>query len=491
MTWIDNLIVAVYMIGVVAVGILYRGRQDTIRDYFTAREGFQGVFGQIMVGLSIAATFFSGLSFVVYPSIVYNHGVTVLSSLVCFPVAYLLLRGWFLPRYLAWRQESPYDFIELRFGRPARMLASAMFVLLRISWMAALIYAPVLVVMAAAGLGREWFWPLVLLIGISSTVYTVAGGIRGVIVTDALQFLVIVGTLAATIGCVLVRLPLSGLEVAGYMRSESGLLELNWSLNPALVITVWTMAVGGTVQNLGSFMADQMSLQRYLTAGDVRSASRAFATSALAMPLVLILLAMVGLMLGAWYRLHPDPGMPQSADRVFPYFVATQLPVGFTGLIIAAILASTMSSITSAVNTLSGSLIGDFVPLSSRLRPRVLLWLARALSAFLGVAATLIAGFVDRFSSLFDVMNIFLGVFIGPLFGCVLCAVSRVRLTGPAVIAGMLAGCVAGVAVAFSSIASPWVTPASGLATVLVAWVGSRLSAVRANAGTPDGQRAV
>lgn len=474
MTWIDHSMVVIYMGGVVTVGILHRGRQDSVRDYFTAREGFTGRFGQVMVGLSIAATFFSGLSFVVYPSIVYNHGVTVLGSLICFPVAWLFLRRWFLPRYLARRQESPYDFIEQRFGGAVRRTASAMFVLLRLSWMAALIYAPVLVVMAAAGLGREWFWPLVLAIGLSSTVYTVAGGIRGVIVTDALQFLVIVGTLIATIGCVFLRLPLSAGEVADYLHAKSGLLTLDWSLDPALTITVWTMAIGGTVQNLGSFTADQMSLQRYLTAGDVRSATRAFATSALAMPFVLILLATVGLMLGTWYQLHPDPAMPATPDRVFPYFVATQLPVGFTGLIVAAILASTMSSITSAVNTLSGSLIGDFVPLASRMQPRALLWLARGTSALLGVAATLIAGAVERFSSLFDAMNIFLGVFIGPLFGCALCAVWRTFLSGRGMIVGMLAGCVTGIAVALSPIATPWVTPASALATVLTAWIASR-----------------
>ena len=81
------------------------------------------------------------------------------------------MRFWFLPRYLARAGRSPYEIIERRFGKPVRLLASGMFVMLRLSWMAALIYAPVIVLMAALGIGEEWIWPLVALIGLSSTLW--------------------------------------------------------------------------------------------------------------------------------------------------------------------------------------------------------------------------------------------------------------------------------------------------------------------------------
>jgi len=257
-----------------------------------------------------------------------------------------------------------------------RLLASGMFVMLRLSWMAALIYAPVIVLMATVGLGEEWLWPLVAMIGLSSTVYTVIGGIRGVIITDALQFLLIVGTLLGTVLYVLVKVPLSFGEFSDSLSMNRQLLELNWSIDPTVKIALVTVAVGASIANLGSFSADQMSLQRYNAAGDARSASRAFGTSMIAMPVVLILLAMVGLAVGTWYSVNPDAGLPTQADKVFPYFVATQLPAGFSGIVVAALLAATMSSITSGINALSGSLLNDFVPLAERIEPKRLLGFA-------------------------------------------------------------------------------------------------------------------
>lgn len=475
MTLLDGLIIGIYLGGVVTVGILCRGKQEDINDYFTAHGGFKGKLGMMIVGLSIGATFFSGLSFIVYPSIFYTYGVTVLSGLIGFPATYLFMRFWFLPRYLAGAGRSPYEIIERRFGKPVRLLASAMFVMLRLSWMAALIYAPVIVLMATIGIGEEWLWPLVALIGLSSTVYTVIGGIRGVIITDAIQFLVIAGALLGTVIYVLVKIPLSFGDFTGFLRTNTQLLHFNWSIDPTVTMTVVTMAVGGSIGNLGSFSADQMSLQRYIAAGDARSAAQAFGTSMIATPIVLILLAMVGLAIGTWYSVNPDRGLPTQADKVFPYFVATQLPAGFSGLVIAALLAATMSSVTSGINALSGSLLNDFVPLAERIESKRLLRSARWLSAAIGLAVTIGAGFVGRIGSLFDIMNVLLGVFNGPLLACVLLAVSRLKIQGSVLLTAMVVGFFIGVVVVNSPLSPVWVTLVGGGATIAVALLGSQM----------------
>ena len=139
----------------------------------------------ILVGMSIAATLFSGISFLGYPSVVYKHGIMLMLMLVPFPICWVILRYWFLPRYLRIKSDDPYGFIEINLGKDVRNTAAVMFALLRIGWMAALIYAPTIAIMAAARLNSSWFWPLVLIIGISSSLYTALGGIRGVIITDA------------------------------------------------------------------------------------------------------------------------------------------------------------------------------------------------------------------------------------------------------------------------------------------------------------------
>ncbi len=475
MTLLDGLIISVYLVGIVVVGIRYRGRQDDIRDYFTAQQGFSGIVGMTLVGLSLGATLFSALSFVAFPAVVYTYGVTALTALAGYPAAYLILRYWFLPRYLDRPQNSPYDILERRFGKPTRLVASAVFVLLRLCWMAALIYASVIVVLACCGLGPGWFWPVLLTVGLSSTVYTVVGGIRGVIITDAIQFLLIMAVLLVTIIYVGVNIPLSLEDVTVYVDTHTSLLELNWSLDPTLTMTVWAMAIGGTVQNMSSFTADQMSLQRYLASGGVKPASAAFGTSMVTTTIVLLMLSAVGLTLGAWYSVHTDPNLPVEADKVFPYFVATQLPVGFMGMILAAILAASMSSITSGINALSGSLMSDFGSLAERVESRRLLRYARWTSAGVGVLATIVGGFLDGMGTLFDIMNAFYGVFLGPLLGCMICAVTSLPVRGTGIIAGMMLGCLTGIAVALSSIANLWVSLASCAATVLTALLVSPL----------------
>ena len=476
MSLADSLIIVIYLAGIVVIGVRYRGKQDSINDYFTAHGGFKGRLGLAMVGLSLGATFFSGLSFIVYPSIFYTYGVTALSGLVGFPATYVFMRFWFMPRYLAGAGASPYEIIERRFGQPVRLLASAMFVLLRLSWMAALIYAPVIVLLTALGIGDEWLWPMVVMIGLSSTLYTLIGGIRGVIITDAIQFVLIAAALLGTIIYVLVKIPLNPGEMVGYMQTNTRLMRLNWSLDPTVTMTVATMAIGGSMANLASFSADPMSLQRYIAAGDARAASRAFGTSMLATPIVLVMLALVGLVVGTWYSLHPDSALPAFSDKVFPHFVATQLPRGFIGIVIAAILAATMSSITSGINAVAGSMLNDFVAFSERIEPKRLLRQARWLSAVIGVVVTVGAGFVERIGSLFVIINVLLGVFNGPLLACVLCAVSSLRIRGPALFLAMLVGFAVGVAVVNSPLSPVWVTLVSAAVTLVVALMGSALA---------------
>ncbi len=220
----------------------------------------RSTFQSLLVGLSIAATLFSGISFLTYPSIVYSHGIAVLLVLVCFPLSWLLLKFWFLPRFLTTGIKYPYDVIENKLGSHLRTLAAAMYILLRIGWMAALIYAPTIAILAAANLDDSWFWPIVLIIGLSSTFYTTLGGIRSVIVTDAIQFVVIAFGIILTVGFILFKLPVSFAEMFQSLQSRGSLKMFDYSLDPTKTFTVWSIMIGYSVATMGMYMADQMSL---------------------------------------------------------------------------------------------------------------------------------------------------------------------------------------------------------------------------------------
>lgn len=470
---LDILIVVVYLAGCVAAGLLSRGTKADTQEYFTAGGGMGSFFGTIVVGLSIAATLFSGISFINYPSVVYSSGILLFvgAALICMPAAYVVLRWWFLPRYLASGCLYPYDGVERRFGAFTRVIASVLYVLMRIGWMATMIYAPTLAIMAMARLGDEWFWPIVLITGVSSTIYTVFAGIRGVIVTDAIQMVVIAVGIALTIGFAMQQLPVPYSVAFSELRASGRLEWREFSLDPKLPFTFWTVAIGITVANLSNYLADQMSLQRYLATGDARAACRSFVVNVFGVLLVLALLAGVGLSLFVFYSHVHDPTLPTKTDQIFPHFVATRLPAGLCGLLLAALLAATMSSLTSGINALAGVVTLDFRERFGRtMDDRSRLRFAKMASLLIGLASTLAAGLVANLGTLFDMTQVILGVFAGPLLACVVLSVTRFRCAGAAMSLGLIVGSVGGIAVRlYTPVAVLWIAPIATLLTASIA----------------------
>lgn len=468
MTNLDLAIIVIYIVAVIAVGIICRGKQDNASDYFTTHGHMNGIFGSILVGMSIAATLFSGITFMAYPSIVYTHGIMLILMLVTLPVCWVILRYWFLPRFLSIESEDPYGFIEIRLGKSVRMTAAIMFALLRIGWMAALIYAPTIAIMAAARLDDSWFWPLVLLIGLSSSFYTVIGGIRGVIVTDAIQFIMIILGILFTVVYILINLPVPLAEALADLKKNNLLGMPSFSFDPTLSFTFWTITIGMFIGNMGSYAGDQMSLQRYLATGNIKSCSHSFLVNIAGVMLVIILLGTVGLMLAAWYHSIPDSKLPSNPDLIFPYFIASQLPPGIAGILLAAILAATMSSITSGINALSATVTLDFyAKLKKNMTSGQELRVARYTSLVIGLASTLLAGCVDGLGDIFTIAQSLLGVFIGPLLACSILALLPFTLSQWVIISGMIMGTLAGIVVVFSSASPLWVSPVAFLIALM------------------------
>lgn len=473
MNLIDVIIIVVYLAVMVSVGIASRGRQEDETDYFTGGFGGSHWLGVAIVGLSIGATFFSGISMLAYPSVGYTSGIMLMLTVLTLPLSGVFVLAVFLPRFFAAGVREPYELIERKFGYPTRALAAGMYVLLRIGWMGVLIYAPVLAIIAGAGIGDGWLWPLVLLVGLSSTLYTTLGGIRGVLVTDAIQFLVMSLGVIGPIGYILWASPIPWSQATAYLQDNGHLHWLDLSLDPTKQFTVWSIMAGMLTANLAIYTADQMSLQRYLASADERDARRSFILNLCGVMLIVALLILLGMALSVWYGMVVDQAPPAKADRVFPTFVATYLPPGAPGIIFAAILAATMSSMTSGINSLAGCLTMDFL---GRLKPtyghREKLFFARGASIMIGLLATLAAGVVQHLGSIFDIAQAVIGVFLGPLLACMLFTISYLKVSSRLMIAGMLAGTIAGWLVAFSAASSLWVAPTATLVAMSLPALG-------------------
>lgn len=477
---LDYWIIAIHFIVSVTLGITCRGKQRDVNDYFTGGGSLGGRLGTLLIGLSIAATLFSGISFLAYPSVIYTSGLQVFPVILSLIPSYFILRYWFLPRYFRLGYRQPYAHVESHYGRTVRRCVSVLYIVYRIGWMGALIYVPTLMIIASMQLSEEWFWPLVLIIGFSSTLYTVIGGIRGVIVTDALQFVII---LVGVLFCLIyigfnIGVP-AGIILSD-LRADGMLVLFDFSLDLTQSFTVWTIGIGLTLGNLAMYTADQMSLQRYLASGTPRAASRSFGTNILGATLVLLLLFMVGVLLAAWYRYHPDPELPEMADKVFPYFAASQLPVGTAGMLIAAILAATMSSMTSGINVLANSITSDFyAPARPGRSAKDLLRFARWTSLGIGIAATIVSGYIRHLGTIWDIIQITSGTLLGPIFVVILTAALKWQVRPVVMLAALPVAVLTGAAVARTDAATLWIIPVTVTTTFAIPWLDSRWQRLR------------
>ncbi len=153
-----------------------------------------------------------------------------------------------------------------------------------------MIYAPTLAILTMGNLDHKWFWPIVLITGLSNTFYTVVSGVRGVIVTEAVHIPVIILGITATIVAAWWQLPVPFDTALDDLVSTGRLNVFDFSLDPAAPLTFWTVVFGVSIGNLTNYLGDQMSLQRYLVTGDARAASRSFAVNIIGVVIVVSLL---------------------------------------------------------------------------------------------------------------------------------------------------------------------------------------------------------
>ena len=471
MTQLDYVVIIVYLVGIIAVGLLSKGKEDTADDYFAASGRMGGWLNIIIVGLSITATFFSGLSFVTIPSIVISDGIKVMLIVLTLPLSMWIVCRWFIPRYRAFNVVQPYEIISRHIGMRTRYVTSGLFVALRTGWMAALLYAPTLLLIATMRLDERWLWPLILMMGLSATFYTVLGGLKSVLITDAIQMLIVIGSLVTAVVCGLMQLPFEPVQWLKTLSDGGKLTAPSFSLDVTERFTVFGIMLGITVSNLATYMGDQMSLQRYIAMKDVASVQRSFRINIYGAVLTLLLLFALGFIIVLWNTGRGVSDLTHNTDLVFPQFVAAALPSGLCGLMVAAILSATMDSIASGINGLAGSITIDFIkPNFRRLSDQALVKLGKIISLAVGVGATVGAGLLSKTGSLYDLSQAILGVFLGPILGVVVLAMLQRRLNETRVLWAILISCIVGVAVTFTAVQSIWITFIGSALCLLIAW---------------------
>jgi SSS family transporter len=437
-TWLDYAVFVAYLLGTVAIGLWFvRGQRD-LNEYLLAGRSM----GSVIVAMTVLAALFSGISFLAAPSEGYANGPVFYLVNLAFFIATPLTTLIVLPFYYNSRFFTAYQYLEERFTVQVRTVASASFITRVLLWLGAATYAPALALEQATGLP---LWFTILVTGVLTTVYTTFGGMRAVIWTDIMQLIVLFSGQLAIALIAISRVP-GGLGQVIELGREGGRLDLSLSPDPTVRVTLWGLLIGAAFMSLVQMATDQVSVQRYLTARDLKTAQRGlWLKLVMTLPVTFVFYG-TGLVLYAFYRVHGDPleaGQITKADQILPYFVVNELPAGFPGIFIAAIFAASMSTISAGINSLTSASLADFYQRLWR-RPDVTernqLKIARWLTFAYGAIVIVLAFLVQHLGTLLEATNKVISLVGGPLVGLFFLGILVRRATGRGAFIGWLAG---------------------------------------------------
>ena len=472
-TFLDYGVFAAYLALTVAIGFMFTKGQRNLDEYFLAGRSM----GPVIVAMTILASLFSGISFLAGPAESYANGPIFYLVNVAFFIATPVTSIIFVRCYYRARFFTAYQYLEERFGVVLRTVASGSFIVRVLLWLAAATYAPALALEQATGMP---LWFTILTTGLITTAYTTFGGMRAVIWTDVMQLVVLFAGQLAIALIALGRVP-GGLEQVIEIGKQGGRLDLSFSPDPTVRLTLWGIIIGAAFMHLVQMATDQVSVQRYLSAKSMAVAQRGLWIKLwMTLPVTFVFYG-TGLVLFAYYQVHGDPlaaGKIAKADQILLYFVVHELPHGLPGLFIAAIFAASMSTISAGINSLTSASLVDFYQRLWRapnLAEENQLKIARWLTVGYGVLVVMLAFLVHRLGTLLEATNKVVGLIGGPLIGLFLAGMLSRRTTARGAVAGGVGGFGLALFVCFGTkVSFLWYAMIGCLTTMIVAAIVSR-----------------
>jgi SSS family transporter len=463
---LDYAVLAIYLTGITWFGARFRHANRSVRDYFLGTRQTSWA----VISLSIVATETSTLTLIGVPALAYTvysrpeqgGSFTYLQVVFGYVIARFVVSWLLIPAYFHGDMLTAYELLNRRFGPGTKRFAASLFLVMRALAEGVRVFAASLVLAAvlsasAPGWPHLWLWSIVI-VGLLTLVYTFEGGIAAVIWTDLVQLVIYIGgsTLAAVM---LLRLVPGGwAAILNDARAAGKLQLISWSWDLRLPFTFWAGVAGGCFLTMASHGTDQLLVQRVLACRNQREGQRALVASGFVVFAQFALFLTIGLMLHAYYAVHPLPPMTTN-DEIFPAFIVRALPHGIAGLVIAAVFAAAMSNLSGSLNSLASTTLLDFYqPLAGRqLGELRLLSISRWLTAVWGVVLIGIAILARSWGSVFTVGLTIASIVYGPMLGAFLLGVLTTRATGRGVTVGMAASLAVMIAVRlFTPLAWTW-----------------------------------
>jgi SSS family solute:Na+ symporter len=421
---IDTTILILYGLVLVGMGVYFFRKTKTSEEFMVAGRSIPAW----AAGIAVMSAYTSSISYIAVPGKAFDSNWhPLIFALTALPVAWFVTK-YVIPHYRKNNIISVYKYLEDKIGEWSRVYASFLFVLFMIGRTAVILYLSSLLLVSFIDIDIRM---LIIIIGVVTIVYTLMGGMEAVIWTDVMQSVIMIGGVLF-VGYILSTVILSKPDFLIQNAIDANKFSLGDTSFSLSSRTIWVMIIYGVTENIRNLMADQNYTQKYASTASEKKAKRSVWIAMLMyLPLTAIFLY-IGSALFAFYSgsAHTlDPSIVKG-DQVFPYFIATELPVGMKGLIIAAILAASMSTVDSALNCSATVLYEDYYRKyfkinASEKNSMNFLRLTTVIWGILGIVFALM--FINAKSAL-DLWWQISGIFGGGILGLFLLAIFNVKI---------------------------------------------------------------
>lgn len=339
------------MLVVLGIGFYFSRNEKSSEDYLLGGRSMP----YVAIGISCMMSLLSSVSIVVTPGEIFNNGLTLFSLsstlglFLAIPCFLLFIRFYFKLGSF-----TPYEYLEYRYSPAIRTLIAVSALYTRIIYLGVVLYTSSKIFEGAYG----WpAWRTIVLVGVIGALYTVMGGMKAVVWSDVLQFIVLIGGFIVVVIILCVKIEGGAWGAVSYAFANGrGLPQYAtaefYKISPYIRLSFWLLLLNAVLGPLTSACSDQITIQRLLSTKDWKEGFKSqIVATFTAFPFVLILM-FVGLALFTFYSQNPDPSL-KDADGVFFRFIATNLPSPLPGIFMAAMLAAIMSTLDSGMNSMA------------------------------------------------------------------------------------------------------------------------------------------
>lgn len=485
---VDIGIIASYLIATTLFGIWLGRGQHSTSDFFLGSRDLPSW----ALLLSIVATETSTITFLSVPGKAFVSGgnFTFLQLAIGYIIGRIAVLTFLLPLYFRHENSTAYAVLQRNFGTSTRKLASLFFLVARTLGDGLRLFLTALALQQFVDIPFE---VSVLILAVATAIYALFGGVRSVVWNDCVQFAVYMSGALLVIGLIFWRLP-GGFGQYLQFASDTGrfhLFDLEFLPSDGH-LTLWAGIFGGGVLSLATHGADQLIVQRYLCAKNQRAAGWALFWSGPIVFLQFTLFLAIGVGLACYFTQFDPSKLSLAGDQAFARFIVDDLPIGVRGIILAAVFAAAMSTLSSSVNSSACSLLDDLGGDAWRCLPdarRLLLGRSFTLLFTMLQAAVAIGAFYFAFgTSVVDKALAIAGFSAGLLLGLFFVAIVAGRIPSWQANLALICGAAVILTIKFSTnVSGYWYAPLAAGSTFSVAILLSKLvpSYAVAPQGTP------